>query len=149
MPAAVLAIWVPFPNIHSTDPSMNHTKFCFNAIFTYTKSFPFVVGTHATNEKELLKNVHAGTPNIEEVEPKAAKELIEKLLVADPELRPKKVSDDALFVNVNAIIPFKPENIKCRLQKPPKAAEYFSNDPSFYGIPEAHAIRIPTAEFLN
>ena len=111
----------------------------------YQLKMPFEGCSKETTRKLVL----AGEPDIEDVKSEAVKELIKKLLVVNPELRPKKVSDDAFFADVNSIVPFQPGDIKCNVHKPSKAPEYFSNDPSFYEILEAETVRIPSAQFLT
>ena len=116
-----------------------------NIVYLYQLKVPF----DGRSEEEIQKHVLDGKPDVEDVKDEAAKDLIKKLLVVDPELRPKKVSDDAFFADVNAIVPFQPVNIKCNVHKPSKAAVFETNDTAIYEFLEAATIRIPTAEYLD
>ena len=129
-PAGLASDWWPFAVIIA---------------YLYQLYVPF----NGCSEEEIRKRVLAGKPNIEDVKSEAAKELIKKLLVLDPELRPKKVSDDAFFADVNSIVPFQPVNIKCKVQMPSKAAVFETNDSAVYEYLEVNTIRIPSSEYLD
>ena len=116
--------------------------------YLYQLKLPFDGDT----KEEIQKKVQSGEPDIEEIQPAAAKEFVSKLLVINPADRPTQVSSDKLFdtLKTNAPkTPFKPGTVKYVVEMPSTPAEYATDDPTIYGQLEAGVTRIPSTQFLN
>ena len=115
------------------------------------KLYQLKVPFDGDTKEEIQKKAQSGEPDVEEVQPAAAKEFVSKLLKVNPADRPSQVSSDKLFntLKTNAPkTPFKPGTIKYNVQMPSKEAEYVTDDPTIYAKLETD-IRIPSTEFLD
>ena len=116
--------------------------------YLYQLKLPFDGDT----KEEIQKKAQSGEPDIDEIQPVAAKEFISKLLAINPADRPTQVSSDKLFDNFKTNAPptpFKPGTVKYDVKMPSKPAEYVTDDPTIYAQLEACVTRIPSTQFLN
>ena len=101
-------------------------------------------------DEEIQRRSENCPPDLSDMPPDlpAAKDLITKLLVVDPELRLQKVTTHELFRSVAKTTPFKPIPPKEGAEEARKVPEYFADDPLVYEYLESVAIRIPPTEYF-
>ena len=101
-------------------------------------------------EEDIQKHAESGSPNINDVEPLEAQNLIKKCLIVDPVARIKDISSHDLFKTVKEGFPcrFKPGYYEIPETLTPMENKCVSSNPAIYEELEGDAIFIPTSEYF-